>query len=251
MSIRYARALQAAIILTSFAVPLIAQTSPPTTPQKLVIFDTDIGDDVDDAFALGLLLSSPDVHVAGITTAWGDTTLRASLTQRFLCETGREEIPVFAGPKTTPRPDAPFTQRLWASNYGGPQKTWPDAVTFALDTIHKHPGQVTLISVAPLSNIGAIIDKDPETFRKLQRVVIMGGSVHIGYGDLGYAPPHGIDPEYNIRLDPASAKKLFASGVPVFVMPLDSTQLKLDEVKRNALLSQDTPLINAITELYH
>jgi inosine-uridine nucleoside N-ribohydrolase len=251
MSVRYICALQAAIVLAGFAAPLNAQTSPASTPQKMIIFDTDIGDDIDDVFALGLLLSSPDVHIASITTAWGDTTLRASLTQRFLCETGREEISVFAGPRTMPRPDAPFTQRLWASNYRGPQKSWPDAAAFALDTIRKNPGQITLISVSPLSNIGAMIDKDPETFRELNRVVIMGGSVHIGYGDLGYAAPHGIDPEYNIRLDPVSAKKLFASGVPVFMMPLDSTQLKLDEVKRNALFSQDTPLINATTELYH
>ncbi|HEY0307799.1 MAG TPA: nucleoside hydrolase [Acidobacteriaceae bacterium] len=250
MNIRYIRALQTAVALASCALPLVAQTPLPS-PQKLVIFDTDIGDDVDDAFALGLLLSSPDVKLAGITTGWGDTTLRAALTQRFLCETGREEIPVFAGRKTTPRPDAPFTQRLWASNFGGPQQSWPDAISFALDTIRKNPSAVTLISVSPLSNIGAMIDKDPETFRRLKSVVIMGGSIRAGYGDLGYAPAHGIDSEYNIRLDPVSAQKLFASGVPLYVMPLDSTQLKFDEVKRNAFFNQDTPLINTMMELYH
>jgi inosine-uridine nucleoside N-ribohydrolase len=228
----------------------LAQTAVHQT-DRIIVFDTDIGDDIDDAFALALLLSTPDIKLAGITTAWGNTQLRAELTQRLLCETGREEIPVFAGPRTYPRKDAPFTQTLWASHYAGPQKNWPDAIAFLSDIIRKHPGRVTLISVSPLSNVGALFDKDPEAFHMLERVVIMGGSVRIGYGDLGFAPPHGIDPEYNILLDIPSARKLFTSGVPLYVLPLDSTQLKLDEVKRNALFSQDTPLVNALSALYH
>ncbi|MES1163876.1 MAG: nucleoside hydrolase, partial [Rhizobacter sp.] len=65
-----------------------------------VIVDTDIGDDIDDAFALGLLLASPEVEIVGITTTWGDTRLRARLVQRLLSETGRTEIPVAVGAPT-------------------------------------------------------------------------------------------------------------------------------------------------------
>ncbi len=87
-------------------------------------------------------------------------------------------------------------------------------------------------------NLGAAIDKDPKTFQQLKRVVLMGGSVERGYDDLGYAPPHGPDAEWNIANDIRSAQKLFLSGVPIFMMPLDSTQLKLDEVKRAFLFRQ-------------
>ncbi len=73
-------------------------------------------------------------------------------------------------------------------------------------------------------NVGAAIEKDPDTFRELKRVVLMGGSIKRGYGDIGYGPPHGPEPEWNILNDIPSAQKLFAAGVPLFVMPLDSTQ---------------------------
>jgi inosine-uridine nucleoside N-ribohydrolase len=95
-----------------------------------------------------------------------------------------------------------------------------------------------------------MLDRDAQTFRKLKRVVIMGGSVGRGYGD-PYAAPTPPEPEWNIKNDVASAQKLFASGVPLYVMPLDSTQLKLDEVKREFLFRQGTPLTDALTILYH
>jgi purine nucleosidase len=97
-----------------------------------------------------------------------------------------------------------------------------------------------------------VIDKDPATFRKLKRVIIMGGSIHRGYGDLGSLPDHEPVPEYNVLMDIPAAKKLFASDVPIYEMPMDSTQnLKLDLVLRNILFSQGTPLTDALTLLYH
>lgn len=216
-------------------------------PQK-VIFDTDIGDDIDDAFALTLALSSQKVQVLGVTTAWGNTDLRARLSARLLAETGHGDIPVYAGPKT--HVTNTFSQARYAQGWPEPRKGWPDAISFILDRIRKNPGQITLISIAPFSNVGALIDRDPATFRKLKRVVIMGGSIDRGYGDLGYLPAHGPEPEYNILMDVASSKKLFTSGVPLYVMPLDSTQLKLDEVLRTTLFSQDTKATNALVQLY-
>ena len=79
----------------------------------------------------------------------------------------------------------------------------------------------------------------------------MGGSIRRGYGDLGYTPPVPPMPEWNILNDVASAQKLFASGVPLFVMPLDSTQLKMDEVKRAFLFSQGTAVTDQLAILYH
>lgn len=216
-------------------------------PQR-VIFDTDIGDDLDDAFALALALSSSKLQVMGVTTAWGDTSLRAQLAARLLAQTGNSEVPVAAGPKT--ESNSPFTQRRWAEGWPQPKQGWPDAIEFTLELIRRNPGQITLISVSPFSNVGALIDRDAETFRKLKKVIIMGGSIRRGYGDLGYLADHGPDPEYNILLDIPSARKLFASGVPLYVMPLDSTQLKLQEVLRNTLFSQGTPTTDALALLY-
>lgn len=227
----------------------VAQKSSSMQPPNRVILDTDIGDDIDDAFALALALSSPDIQLMGITTAWGETSLRARLVKRFLCETGENAIPVFSGVETPAK--APFTQRAWAQKYPGGRQLSPGGIDFILNTIRHYPGQVTLISIAPLSNVGALIDKDPATFHKLKKVIIMGGSIKRGYGDLGFTHPHGPDPEYNILMDVASANKLLASGVPLYMMPLDSTQLKLDEVKRTLLFASDTPMTNALAGLYY
>ncbi|MFZ0661841.1 MAG: nucleoside hydrolase [Acidobacteriaceae bacterium] len=223
----------------------IAQDTVPR-PQK-VIFDTDIGDDIDDAFALGLLLSNPEVEVLGVTTDYGNTDLRARLVERYLCSVGKSDIPVAAGPRTPAK--SVFTQARWAKWF--PDRQWPDAIDFTLNEIRKYPGQVTLISVSPLSNVGALIDRDPATFRKLKRVVIMGGSIRRGYGDLGYRRDRGPDPEYNILMDIPAAQKLFASRVPLYVMPLDSTQLKLDETRRNVIFSESKPLTDTLALLYH
>jgi purine nucleosidase len=216
-------------------------------PEKVII-DTDIGDDVDDAFALALAVRSPELQILGVMTTFGDTETRAKLTDRFLGEVGRTEIPVRAG-KASP-PKMPMSQRRYGENHFA-KASHGDAVEFLLEQIRKYPGEITLIAIGPLMNVGAAIDKDAETFRKLKRVVLMGGSIRRGYGDLGYTPPVPPMPEWNILNDVASAQKLFAAGVPLFVMPLDSTQLKLDEVKRAFLFGQGTAVTDQLTVLYH
>ena len=227
-----------------------ASSQSPAEPgeKQKVIFDTDIGDDIADAFALALAVSSPKLEVMGVTTAWGDTDLRARLSARLLRTMGHPEIAVTAGPKT--HVSSTFSQARWAQAEAAPANGWPDATSFTLDAIRRNPGQITLVAVSPFSNIGALIDKDPATFRELKRVVLMGGSIRRGYGDLGYLPNRGPQPEYNIMMDIASSRKLFASGVPLYVMPLDSTQLKLDEVMRDTLFRQGTPTTDALLSLY-
>lgn len=233
--------------------PLHAQTAPLSTASgpdgnTRIIIDTDIGDDVDDAFAVALAVQSPEVQIDGITTAWGDTALRARLVHRLLIEAGRTDIPVAEGIPTKSK--GPFTQARWAEA-GPPLREHPQAVNFLLQEAAAHPGEVTLVAIGPLTNLGAAIDRDAATFRKLKRVVLMGASIRRRYNDLGYAPDRGPQPEYNIYSDVAAARKLFASGVPIFMMPLDSTQLKLDEVLRGILFSQGTPLTDALAVLYH
>jgi len=227
-----------------------AQTpaSTQTTAKTKIIIDTDIGDDIDDAFAVGLALNSPEVEILGITTAWGDTQLRARLVDRLLAETEHTSIPVAEGIPTKSK--TPFSQTRWAE--AGPRlKPHLAAVHFLLEQIRANPGVITLVGIGPLTNVGAAIERDLATFQKLKRVVIMGGSIHKGYDDLGYTPDRGPNAEYNIYSDIPAAQKLFTSGVPLYVMPLDSTQLKLDEEKRALLFHQATPLTDALTLLYH
>ena len=212
-----------------------------------VILDTDIGDDIDDAFALALALRSPEITVVGITTAWGDTALRARLVNRLLKETGTETVPVVAGLPTESKTS--FTQSDWAQQ-GDPAPEHPDGPGYLLEEARKAPGQITLVAIGPLTNLGAAIQRDPEGFRKFKRVVLMGGSIRRGYGDLGYKPDRGPDAEYNIRSDVSAAQKLFSSGVPIYMMPLDSTQLLLDENKRTLLFSTGSQLTNALAALY-
>jgi len=229
---------------------------PPSTPAQVaspkpekVIIDTDIGDDIDDAFALALALRSPELEILGVTTGFGDTGTRAKLADRFLGEAGRLDIPVAAGVPTQAK--NPPSQGRYAEGGHFAKPSHPAAADFLLDQIRRYPGQITLIAIGPLMNVGLAIDKDAATFRKLKRVVIMGGCIKRGYGDLGYTSARGPQPEWNILSDVPSAQKLFASGVSVAVMPLDSTQLKLDEVKRAFLFSQGTPITDALTVLYH
>ena len=223
--------------------------APQTAPAEKIIIDTDIGDDIDDAFAVALALRSPELKILGITTTFGDTEKRAKLLDRLLGEVGRSDIPVAAGGPTPPKTD--FTQAKYVEGGHFAKASHPDAVAFLLDEIRKNPGEITLVAIGPLVNVGAAIDKDPETFRKLKRVVLMGGSIYRGYGDLGSATPRGPEPEWNIKNDIPSAQKLFAAGVPLFVMPLDSTQLKMNATNRNFLFRQGTPLTDALTLLYH
>jgi purine nucleosidase len=228
-------------LLMSFLL-LVGRThsAAPQATVSTVIFDTDIGDDIDDAYALGFLLRSPEVRVLGVTTAFEDTHLRARLATRFLNSAGRGDVSVYEGPKTAGKPH--FSQSEWAE--GSPDRSYPDAIEFILNAIRSHPGRITLVAVAPLTNVGALIAKDPKTFGKLKRVVIMGGSVAHGYG-----AKEQPDAEWNIVNDVAAAKALFESGVPLYMMPLDSTQIQLDRARQAEVFGKQTGMAKALEEL--
>lgn len=229
--------------LALFAGDLRVACGQVATKPQLAILDTDIGDDIDDAFALALLLKSPDVKLLGITTEYGDTELRARLVDRYLKAAGRTDIPVATG--VVSKATNIFTQRAYAERE--PDRKHPDAVRFLLDEARKYPGQVTLIAIGPLGNVGAAIERDPAGFRKLKRVVMMGGSVYRGYGKPGTPP----QVEWNAGRDPAGLKALLASGVPVFMLPLDSTQISLPEADQDRIYSYGSPVTDQVTLLYH
>ncbi|MCD7097510.1 nucleoside hydrolase [Stenotrophomonas sp. MMGLT7] len=241
-----ARALSLAAALLAAVLPLhsVAQ---PADGQKIVV-STDIGDDIDDAFALGLLLSSPEFEVLGIASTWGDTALRARLLQRLLANTGHAGIPLAMGVPT--RSEIPFSQSRWAGQ-GKAVDGLPEAADFILAQARRHPGQVTLLALGPLTDVARAIERDPQAFRQLRQVVLMGGSLRAGYGKSDYRPPNPPAPEYNILSDIAAARKLFASGVPIVMLPLDATQVGLEEPQRVALFAHGSAMTDALAQLYY
>lgn len=142
-----------------------------------------------------------------------------------------------------------MTQAAYAKR--SPERKFGDGAEFIDEQARKHPGEITLIGIGPLSTVRAAIERDPAAFRKLKRVAIMGGSVYRGYGLDSQGKPKAPEPEWNILNDPNGLKALLASGVPMFMMPLDSTQVPLDATGREAIFAHGSPLTDQLTLLYH
>jgi inosine-uridine nucleoside N-ribohydrolase len=235
------KALRATMLVLLVAVGLRAQEAPPPIP---MIYDTDIGTDVDDAFALALVLRSPEFELLGVTTASGDTRARARLAAKMLAAAGRPDVPVAAGEPGKP---LPIEQCRWADGFVSPAIRSESAVEFLKSEIERWPGQITLVPVGPLTNIGALLERHPEVGKKIKRIVLMGGSIALGYGP--GSPPVA---EYNIAQDPLAAQIVFSSGVPILMVPLDVTSmLRLEAEGRHQVFTRLNPLTDALALLYH
>src|SRR5882757_1001565 len=125
--------------LVSSAVTGPAQSSAKSEPPAKIIIDTDIGDDIDDVFAVDLALVSPELKILGISAAWGDTALRGRMLDRMMCETGRTGIPIQTGIPT--KSSSAFSQAPWAKE--GIERPHGDAVSFLLEQINRYPGEIT------------------------------------------------------------------------------------------------------------
>jgi inosine-uridine nucleoside N-ribohydrolase len=217
------------------------------TPQPVII-DTDVGDDVDDAFALMVALTDRRLNVIGITTAWGDTRTRVLLVRRLLAALGRNDVVVAQGPATSSA--VTFTQRQWALGAADTSPA-PDAIEYLRDVARARPGQVTLIALAPLTNVQALQRRDPAALRDFKQIVMMGGSIHAGYDRGGSIPVAEPSAEYNVASAPHAFAALLGVGVAVKLFPLDSTQIKFDEVRRDRLFAYGTSATDALALLYH
>jgi len=158
------RKITAILVAALFAACGAAQAQP-AAPEKIII-DTDIGDDIDDAFAVALALSSPEFQILGFSASFGDTPTRAKMLDRMLGELGKSSIPVTQGIQANVNLNA-FTQRRYAEAGSFARSSHPASVDFILEQARKYPGQVTLVAVGPLPNVGAAIDKDPAAFRRM------------------------------------------------------------------------------------
>lgn len=208
-----------------------------TQPHSLII-DTDPGQD--DAVAILLALASPEINLLGITTVAGNVPL--ALTQenaRKICDlAGRTDMQVFAGlDRPLVRPLVTAEHVHGRTGLDGPVLPDPEtplqeqhAVDYIIDTLRREPaGSVTLAPIGPLSNIAMAMQRAPDIIPRIRQIILMGGA----YFEVGNITPAA---EFNIYVDPHAAQVVFASGVPVIMMPLDVTHKALTRTDRVAAL---------------
>ncbi len=220
--------------------------------KQKVIFDCDLGGDIDDAFAMSLLLSSQDqFEILGFCMDHGNTPGRGQVATKILYETGLDNIPVYLGRHTPSvvgedtQLEGKSPQMIWAEDFESLKPQKKQASDFILEMLNKYRGEIILFTVGPVDNIGDVLDKDPEALKKAKRVISMFGSIEIGYG--------GGEPsaEWNVRGSIAAAKKYINSGANITLAPLDITDHVI--YPQNYLLAlsmRQTPLTDAISALY-
>lgn len=215
-----------------------------------VIIDTDPG--VDDALALLLAMRSPELKIEAITPVAGNVPLDLTLPNalRMVEISGRSDIPVAAGAR------APLVRRLVTATYahgenglGGavfPEPTTKPVATPAAEMIReivrKYPGEVTLITIGPLTNIAVALNSDPELASMVRALVMMGGSLSGG----------NITPaaEFNVYVDPEAARIVFQSGIPVTMVGLDVTRkTSLTEEHVRTLEAAQNPVSQAAAKI--
>jgi inosine-uridine nucleoside N-ribohydrolase len=229
-----------------FSGPRDAADAAPRAKKIPVILDTDIGDDIDDTWALGLLLRSPEVDVRLVVSDDGKPLYRSRLLARFLQVAGRTDIPVGVGMETHKKGEG--GQAAWVRDYNlnrYPGRVYPDGVQALIDTVMNSRERITVIAIGPLPNVAAALAREPRIAPKA-RFVGMHGSVRVGYG--GSKTPHA---EYNVKQDVAAAQKTFTAPWEMTITPLDTCGvIDLQGERYQRVRRSQDPIAAAITENY-
>jgi pyrimidine-specific ribonucleoside hydrolase len=194
-----------------------------------VIIDTDPG--IDDTIALALACASPEIDLLGVTTVGGNTGIENTTGNalKVLHLFGRDDVPVAAGAARALVYEAELGDPTihGQGGLGGVELPLPDrlpdprgAVGLLVDLVENSPEPITLIAIGPLTNVALFAATRPDLYAKLDRLVIMGGGVHL----TGNHTPTG---EFNIWFDPEAAARVFAAGVEVTMIGLDVTHKAL------------------------
>ena len=223
-----------------------SSTSGGSSEQKIpVIFDTDICDDIDDTWALAMLLQSPEFDIKLITTEVGNTQSKAKTVAKFLKTVGRTDIPIGIGVQ---QHKGRHRQDAWAKDYelsSYPGKIYEDGVQALIDTIMKSSSKIKLVAVGPLPNIAEALQREPKIAEKAE-FVGMHGSIRRGYGNNPKPSP-----EYNVRAFVKEAQKVFTAPWDMTITPLDTCGIiQLKEQKYQKVLNNNSPLTNALMENY-
>lgn len=208
-----------------------------------VILDTDIGLDIDDTWALGLLLKSPELDVKLITTSSDNTTLKAKLTAKFLESVGRSDIHIGIGLEENRKKGwlYPWVKDYDISKYPGTIHN--NAAEMICSTISDSNTPVTLIAIGPLGTVAESLEINPNITTN-SRFVGMHGSIRIGYGSSD--KPHR---EYNVKKNIKACIEVFQAPWEKTITPLDTCR---DIVLNGALLERfmkcDNLVVKSIKE---
>jgi len=216
--------------------------------QKIpVIFDTDIGGDIDDTWALVMLLKCPELDVKLVASDGGNATYRARLAAKLLEDCGRTDIPVAVG---IPPGDSRGHQSDWIGEYSldkYPGAVYKDGVDAIVRTIKQSPEPVTVCCIGAVPNIAAALKRDPSIVENA-RFVGMHGSIRVGYD--GSPKPCR---EANVIQGIAALRDVFAAPWECTITPLDTCGLvKLSGAKYEKIYqrAEKDPAIKALMENY-
>jgi purine nucleosidase len=215
----------------------------PMQPQRILL-DTDPG--IDDAFAILLALASPEVRLEGVSVTGGNCALEAGVQNALkVLELARaSQVPVAAGiGEPLVRPPLAALEVHGNSGLGYAQLPPPQAraidqhaVDFLIERILAAPGEITLVAVAPLTNLAFAIRREPAIVRAVHRVIVMGGAL----SHAGNVTPLA---EFNTYVDPHAAHVVFHSGMPITLVPLDvTTRCRLTMADVEPLLEIPSPI---------
>ena len=210
-----------------------------------VILDTDIGGDIDDTWALAMLLGEPGVDLKLIVTGFDDTPAKTRLTAKILERVGRTDVPIGTGVKTS---DRKLNQAAWLGDYTldqYPGKVHEDGVKAMIDAIHASPVPVTLMAIGPVTNVGEALRRDP-SIAKNARVVTMAGGVYVGY-DNKPTP----EPECNVVNDIPAFRALLAAPWDIVMSPVDGCgDMRIRGDRYAAVRDSESPLARVVVENY-
>ncbi|GAB7197235.1 nucleoside hydrolase [Dickeya oryzae] len=215
------------------------------TRQRIII-DTDPG--VDDAIALWLALASPELDVLGITVVAGNVALQHALAnaRRIVALSGRIDVPVFGGaekPLVGPQRYGKYVHIGAFSDAlvpGGecPATMQEHAVEFIVRTARQAAQEhnpITFCAIGPMTNLALALVQHPDVARGIRQVVTMSCAFSV----LGHRMPWA---EFNVYADPHAASRVFSSGIPLVIMPLDMTFQALITQQEIAQLQRDAGL---------
>lgn len=251
MNIRFSRhhfslAVWAVVVLTGLCGIPWSGNAADTGGKIPIILDTDIGDDIDDTWALGLALKSPELDVKLVVGDYGKPDYRARLIAKFLERVGRTDVAVGVGLENGVKGEG--GQAGWIRGYNlkaYPGKVHSDGVQALIDTIMKSDRLMTLLCIGPVPNIAEALRREPRIAERA-RFVGMHGSVRVGYGG-----SQKIAAEWNVKADPKSCQKVFTAPWEMTITPLDTCGLiHLGGEKYRKVRDSKTLVAAAIIENY-
>lgn len=217
---------------------------------KRIIIDTDPG--IDDALAILLALASPELEVEALTVTIGNcSTAQGVINALSVLELARAaHIPVAPGldrPLLQPLLTAPETHGNTGLGYAQlpPPSHSPanqHAVDLLIERIMAAPGEITVVAIAPLTNLALAIRREPALLQAIREVIIMGGALR----HEGNTTPLA---EFNVYVDPHAAHIVYHSGLPITLVPLDVTyQCILTQADVDRLLALASPITRFIAD---